>query len=95
MKNAELRKDTAERIMQYYNSDLFEGTKEWDTVGEHITEFLENHDNQHDTEIKALIDEIDHTVNCATNASEVADEFRAMGCTCGRDKFVKQFKEKL
>ena len=49
----------------------------------------------HDAEIKALIDEIDHTVDCATNASEVADEFRAMGCTCGRDKFVKQFKGKL
>ena len=42
-----------------------------------------------------LVDEIDHTVDCATNASEVADEFRAMGCTCGRDKFVKQFKGKL
>jgi len=26
--------------------------------------------------------QIDHEPNCATNASDVADEFKAMGCTC-------------
>ena len=28
----------------------------------------------------------EHKIDCATNAAEVADEFMAMGCTCGADK---------
>lgn len=27
--------------------------------------------------------ETEHTYDCATNAAEVADEFAALGCTCG------------
>jgi len=29
---------------------------------------------------------VEHTIDCATNAAEIADEFAAMGCTCGADK---------
>ena len=50
---------------------------------------------KHDQEIKDMIDEIDHLIDCADNASEVADEFKAMGCTCGRDRFVKEIRSKL
>lgn len=37
-----------------------------------------------------------HEVDCAINASEVADEFKAMGCTCKKsntaiDRFRKKF----
>ena len=33
--------------------------------------------------VKKPKDRTDHDMNCATNASEVADEFAVMGCTCG------------
>ncbi len=34
-----------------------------------------------------------HLVDCATNASEVADEFAAMGCTCGLEDIIAKAKE--
>ena len=38
---------------------------------------------------------IEHKINCATNAAEVADEFAAMGCTCGADEQNKKDKSTL
>lgn len=57
MKAEELRKDTAERIVQYFNSEIFKQTKEWDVVGQHIIEFLESHESQYRESIIKMIDE--------------------------------------
>jgi hypothetical protein len=32
---------------------------------------------------------LDHDIDCATNASEVCDEFAVLPCSCGRDDEIK------
>lgn len=40
--------------------------------------------------VKALKKYGEHKIDCATNAATVADEFAAMGCTCGLEDIINK-----
>ncbi len=84
MKTAEeLRHDTIERIMQYYNSDLFEKTKDWIAVGQHLTEFLESHDIQHDIQLKIDVEYLDKIYEDCEEVAIQGCEFYLRGLESG------------